>query len=1186
MLALVTIAVGMYLARPAALRAELDRLLGRIGLYVDHVDALSFSAIAGLHVEGLRIRPRPGEVVAAPGFALLREGSAVEIADVRVAVDTWSLLRGVWRVTGVDLQHPKLDLAMTFDADADFEAREAFDGAFSLAALHTPHDLPPIAIHEADVRLELRSGDGDLAQRRWQLSGRCAWIRPESGAGGSWPTYDIRLWQSRGAVAKPHGPVKDARFQLRIALDQAGMRCAIGWLDDELLRAFAPVAARDAWDTWRCGGGVRVDDLTFDEFGPKSATITVSGLRFEFPVEAEGSARFARFQNGNAAVTWSRGEPQGRIADCVVNLSGRLNDADVTAALTLRGPLTLNEFSAADNGNNGPAPTSNPRPDAPLDAELDLRIAGLTLPTAESEPAFVTAETLPGPLRSFFRDYDPHGQLDLDIHWTRTGGDSGGVDYLATVRPRNANCTFDVFPYRVYGIDGAVVVRPTGVTFEQLQGHHGGARISCDGFMNHTGKWTGFDLHIAGRTIPLDADLHAALPDTYQTLWAETRPRGACDAYVHLARPEGTPADGPAKPNVTVDARLLGGSVTLGDRRLTMADGVVRIADGVIAIDGLHGQLREGEVTLRGALFAGGDDAGAAREPRLWIEGRDLRIQHDAPLRDGRGEVLGTLKVDARGDVQAVMRGADRTLDAHFRITEGTLSGFGSEGGWAQARGSVTLSDGQVRIHELAAESREGVLELQGLCPPTSPLAPEATVLRIKANESDIDRLLARVLPRRWIELREILALGGPGRVTAEYRTTPSPTSGKRRQSIELTIEAARMRPGPAPLDLRDVRAELSISDSGFVLHKAEARYRDNSAVRVAGGNVDADDPGWVALQVDVGDVQFSEELFRGLPDVVADLLRGISAEGRAEVRLGELAFTERTPRMWRVAGQIDLQDAAFELGASLRHCVGNVQGALRTDAAGRVGFAGEFLIGRGLINDRAVAQLSGTLARAPGDPAILVDNIEGEFCGGRIIATLRIAPDSGAYEIELQMQDLDVAQVMQLNANDARQIRSGRMDGRIFLRGVGKDTATRTGGGEIRVRQTSLLASPVTRSVVERTRATNRPLATDVEYAEVRFSWSANLITFDRVDIVSPGARLVGAGDWDLGRERIDLTLVSATSENAMRIDVLRELLNTASRELAQYRVTGPTSRPQVSVEPLTTIAEPIRRLLFLDRD
>jgi len=214
------------------------------------------------------------------------------------------------------------------------------------------------------------------------------------------------------------------------------------------------------------------------------------------------------------------------------------------------------------------------------------------------------------------------------------------------------------------------------------------------------------------------------------------------------------------------------------------------------------------------------------------------------------------------------------------------------------------------------------------------------------------------------------------------------------------------------------------------------------------------------------------------------------------------------------------------------------------------------------------------------------LEDVRGGLCGGEVSGFATLDPASSSYELSFSLRDVSLAELLQRSGRRNGRAVRGRLDGHIFLRGTANDPTRRSGGGELRIRGSTLFSSPITASLLEASRRDAREISDEVQQAELHFAWEANELNFTRVDIQSRDLRLIGVGRWNLRSDAIEMTLVGATPEHLPRLFLLTDLLETAGQELVQYRIGGTASKPQVAVEPLHNLTGPLRELLRLLRE
>jgi hypothetical protein len=206
---------------------------------------------------------------------------------------------------------------------------------------------------------------------------------------------------------------------------------------------------------------------------------------------------------------------------------------------------------------------------------------------------------------------------------------------------------------------------------------------------------------------------------------------------------------------------------------------------------------------------------------------------------------------------------------------------------------------------------------------------------------------------------------------------------------------------------------------------------------------------------------------------------------------------------------------------------------------------------------------------------------VRGRLCDGEIAGSALIDPASSTYELSSTLHDLSLDQFLGRGERKPNGRPESRVDGHVFVRGSTDDPTQRGGGGELRIRGASLLQSPVTASVVQASQKRNRPISDEVDRAELKFVWEGHELKFNDVDIHSRDLRFKGVGQWNRRSDVISMTLLGATHEDAPRLLLLTELLESAGQELIQYRVEGTATDPRVTIEPFHNLTEPLRKLL-----
>ncbi len=1147
----------LYATRADALRDRLERLLARLDLRVVDLRDIRFSPWNGLEVFDLSLQRGGGETMARADAA---GADRIRIPYARLSYNKAAMWSGRFQIEEALLDKP----VWTHECASagDVAPREGVLHAESFEFGRGWSRLPRITIESGEISILKQMGDEMRLLRRWVVRGRG---RRQNDAPGE---YSLRFEQVGGPVVRSAGAQATLPPLLEATFSDGEFRASSGWMDFQVLSQLAPVVADGLSAVGSPSAIVRVDSLVVRSGELCEVMIEVDRVECDLPIETEPGPRFARIRGGRGSVRYvasasaaQSGAAPGRLAvDFLANLD--------VGAVRMSGELELSESAREFVRSASHADWSGWRR-AVRDARMLFEARGIELPNASENAAFIHSTRLPSPVRAFFRDYDPRGKADVVV---RVGSDERGeLSVEGYVEPLGGQATSDEFPYTWHDLTGRVSFSPDRIRVENLRGRHGSALLRINGHANHSHKWTGFVLDVDASHVPLDEDLYRALPAEHRALWNEASPSGMANVVVSLRRDEGDPETGPRKPEIVVGAQIVSGGVTVGPTRLSNADGWTRIHDQSVEVRGLYGHQGDSAIGVRGGIALPADGSGSAR----WtvVEAANVPFSREVPVRESVDQPLGTIRFEGTADVWGAERGPGVDASYTARVIDGTLTAFGGAP-WTEARGMVVVGGGTTRLRDLTARCGADRVRITGDIPTQWP-GDGALRLDVRAECDASDKLLEQLIPRRWSGLREALGAGGSGTVSLSLRSVDG---GALLAEAQTRFE--HMRPPPLPLALGDVQADFSFSSGGFELRSVRANCGESGVIEGRGRGVWGSESAWSELFVRIESIGVNAAFIDAMPKPLAGLLRRLALRGVADGTLDRVHIDSDASE-WELIGKLRLQDAAMSLGLPLESATGELAGACRMVRGQGVSLDLTLHIDAGLLAGRAIERWEARVTGDPGDAWLRVDELRGRIADGEVFGEARIEPDSGAHEIALTLSDLRLSDLFRSRSPGAASRRDGRVDGRVFVRAASSDPSARTGGGELRIRGASLLSSPVTAQILDSSAARGKPDADSVDEAEIRFVWEGDELKLSHVDIRGRSLRLVGDGTWNFRTDRLSMTLLGAGPDELDRLGALGTLLESAGRELAQFRVEGTSAQPRVTVEPLHNLTEPIRRLL-----
>lgn len=1134
-------------ANPTRLRAVLTSALAEYGAEVHHIDDIGFTPWGGLTFSGLEVvldpqrAPHPTGPIAptTPG------GQTRVIAPFgRIDLDWAALLAGDTQPTAIFLHGPTVHLAGAPD-QVVWDAQPAETESPWLPA---PPDLPRIEIESADVRVAGRDG---AAARRWLLS-----ISGDYEGVGAARHYVAKLVQVGGAALRGpsflgNRPLIEAAWgpdDASVALAPVSLTAAL---------APAPAALRDAIDACELQGELSVERVEVDASGLRRARLRLLNAAGVAPIEVDATSRFLRFRESVVTVDAQR-SPSADELEVSLEIRGEINGAEATATWRSTGaPADL--WSRVRAGD--------------VESMLGKQIIwgfearGISLPDP-ADKAFVESPRLPKPVRDFLRDYLPRGRGDLRGRGVTERGADGqwSTRFDGEMDAESAETRYFRFPYLIDHVQGLAMFSENGVRFDGLGGRHGPGHIWVRGAINNYKPWTGLDLVFQARNLPMNDDLYRALPAGYRPIWEAAKPTGVADATVRLWREDGEPGS-PREIETDVDARLISASLSLAGTRLTDASGRVSVRDGRIQLADLRGFSDGAEISVDGDIDLR-DERGAGVAVRVLIAGYPIDTAESNLLPASSPRLVGV--ADVHGEVTGSLNALVATYIA--RVTDGELTGFTKGPPWTQAHGMLFISDEEIEVRDLEATRSTGNVRISGQFNRTDgELRPVSITLT--ADDRELGVLLGQMIPTQWARLRDALGLAGPGRVSIALSAL---RPGGELDQGQFDIRADRMRPGPAPLALRNVSGLVTVHDTTFELVEARAAYGDSGVIRASGGGDFGKSDGWSNFTLQAESIDIGQAFIDAMPTALRDILRRVALSGRIDAAFDRIRLNSAAAGMWDVRGRLSFADAAMELGLPLRGVAGRLEGEAKSQPNGGLALQGEFVADRGTLDGRVFERLEGTFKKSADTAWTRLDDLRVRLCDGEAFGFARFNADSGEYELNLTLHDMRLAQLFPED-DDQQPNRPGRVDGQVFLRGSG-EIATRRGGGELRIRDASLLGTRVMRSVAEAQGGRRNAVDEPLEVATMQFAWEGQRLRFSNLDIRGASTRFVGEGEWDLTDDAIRMTLFAVGGGPG---DPLSKLLNAAGREIMQYDVTGSMAQPRVTARPLRNITEPIRRLL-----
>ncbi len=1059
---------------------------------------------------------------------------------------------------------------------------ELFHGVGGGTALSTV-SLPTVELRNARVRVLDRRSDGDHEVENLRLTVRGRPSRKDA------RLYDV-VWQGTEDSA--------ARGHSQIDLRTGCPRNVFGGLPAMSVEAvmLAVNATYDGAGALRdllgLGGKVRardynlIDDSSSDR--PRSVTIDLQDATVSIPIDDEDAShplnrRYLRFNDVNGTVQFTTEEIRA-------TFTGSFYGSACEVSAVLRGGL--DEWTSLDD----------------VDFEAELSVTELQLPRPDSGTDSGTDSGAPEEQRRFinawprlarfYERYDPTGPVDLTLAVVKRAGEEESlVLRRAVVIARGTSASYHRFPYRIDKLTGNVELTPNGVWIRRLCGEHAGGTICVDGSLEHPGKHAAADIKVTGRNVPIDDRLLDSLKPNYRKICEEFSPEGTINVAVTLTRPSGTPGDGPAPWNRST-------TVTFDDLRASYEKfpypvegltGTLRLDRDRFEIVDLSGRSGDARIDLSGALEC--DASGAygfnldIRATNVPFDDRlldalppDLRKTIEPLHPGGQFDVEGTLSRDLHTPhttprLAVTLAGASIRHEAFpVEITD--------------IHGRLDIAAGEILASDLVGKRDDATISAGGAYRREGTNA--GLDMTVQCRNLRVDDALRAAAPPKLRDLLTTWRVDGP--LSADVQLNSDPQGGQAALTYRTVVrmDGVSVTHPLFPAPFTNVRGVVTFDDAGSRATDVQALY-DSATVQVD-FVIEATESGNSAtIAVVASDIVLDRNSRTILPDAWQATWDRLQPTGRIDLTIDRLHFERGDPngtREWDIDGTIQLRDVALPGIADADRLLGSVSvtGALvdrlaGTTLAGSIDLATAGLLGRSLQNVTTPWSYART---ADGGGRFALDDIRGELYGGLVTARAEVLFDGARTEYELSstVYGMDIKPFLNAVVLERAPAATkkpidvrGRADSHINLSGRVGDTHSRRGTGGVEIIDGYIHKLPLIIAILNVLDLT-APNDDAFDDAAADFYIVGDDVYLQNIVLRGGVLALVGSGSMSLRHLSVDLNLVNVTPEQWTRLPILTEVIEGASRELVELRVTGPIEQPTVQLRPLPRLNDELRKL------
>ncbi|GEM_PF-3758457 len=655
--------------------------------------------------------------------------------------------------------------------------------------------------------------------------------------------------------------------------------------------------------------------------------------------------------------------------------------------------------------------------------------------------------------------------------------------------------------------------------------------------------------------------------------------------------------------DVTLDLKKAAGSLRVFPYPMNNIACKLRILD-----DDVHHELQVHSVTMsqNGATLKmnGRVEFGEPTMPDLSVEALNVPIDEDLlsalpPTERGwlrKASLEG--RVDIVGRVFRDPPGTPRADDTNFalalRLHDAKLYRDAQGPAATNLNGDLYLVPGRLDLKSVIGRRGDAELRITGYANWETP----DVQLQLSARNLLLDPLLHDILPRSAQESWDQQKPQGTSDADLAYSLTKANDAAG--QTADALNEHIRLALRPRKLSITSDSFAYRLDDLGgeVIVDGRDVQFKQLTG-RHGATRVDISGSGTTGpqsnfdLKIRAVDLEPDKELLAAVPSALADILTGLKTGGQYTVDFDR--FTLRDSDSARAttttAGTpppasssrpttrpVDLDfsctiasdDGSLDIGVPVTTLVGSAQltGEVRqselTKLDGSIAADSFKLLGR------AGGCLSATLRRPLYSQNLMIESLRSDFAGGVVSGGLTILGSNDRpprYAADIVIRNADVMQI----AGDAlRKPVRAQFSADLGVEGIFGDVRNRHGRGMITINGENMYEAPI---VLGLFRLVNLALPVQQGVRNIRLSYVLNgdVVTFDTVEMSSPGLRIYGDGKLDFGTRKMSFTL-NTENPDGLSLPIIGTLTQRLREELLQIKISGTLQEPEVKTTPFPT--------------
>jgi hypothetical protein len=808
-------------------------------------------------------------------------------------------------------------------------------------------------------------------------------------------------------------------------------------------------------------------------------------------------------------------------------------------------------------------------------------------------PGFLEKSSPFAALQKFFNQYQPYGQVDIDLdasgNLNRLSESTlSGEVYCKDV----AFCYFN-FPYTVEHLAGRIDFTKNSVALNNLKGKHGDVELFFNGRTWDFGPNWKCQVRIKSKNIALDNDLYSVLNTKQKEFWSAFSPNGFAEIDYQLNRDPQMDEE----RKLTVELRGAEAVCRRFPYPLKNLTGRLFFEHGNVIFSDVVSQVNECKININGEVVAN-PDSNSVYDVSVKVSNVPLDSTLEDSLPDGQmnlynqihptGLADGLIKISGRGSEPAAF-----TADLSFKKASFISDRLSSP--VSDISANAVFTPDSITITDFDGRYGDGLVSLDGTIWPDRESRQSRYQLSLNFEQIMLNDDLFGFVPAPLKKIVTELKPQGKLNLVVDLNKKDPETPLDYKVTMDCLGDSADFQQLPFPL--KDITGSLSITKDSITLRDIAATLDDNisateddSTIRLNGRIALADNSfSSAVLDISAKDMFLDECLIIFIPQHLEPLYNEISPAGRFDLDFKNCRILPAD------GGQ---KSVDFDGDIVFKNCSFKFSDA-ETELDAELKIKGSYNTGQGLSNCQATVD-GGTL-RIQGksftnlktdivyDPDLRrwsTKDLIADYYGGKSIGKFELKQPAGKaseYMLQVVFDNIDLQQFLSDTKGEEiaeNRYTSGRMDGSLSVNARVGDSSSRLGVCKLTMTDMQFgKLSPLGKLVQVLKLTESKDYAFDQMFVDSYIRRDDLLVK--KLDLSGQAVAFYGSGLMDLKTRNVDLVLTArgrrlATDDPS----IWQSLTEGLGRAVIKMKVTGDFYDPDVQTEALPVIGETLRIL------